>query len=117
MKTRDGFVSNSSSTCFIFDLREPKVKEFVELNRKKGIDSPDIGRGTAISVGYDVAEYIDELEDLRFGYELIEILYKWIYNLGADNIVFARWSDEGIGGNLTGFHLVEKLILDQVEYH
>ena len=34
MKVRDGFVSNSSSTCWVLDIRQDGVKELVdkELN-------------------------------------------------------------------------------------
>lgn len=34
MKTRNGFVTNSSSTCYILDKREPGLKEAFESTRK-----------------------------------------------------------------------------------
>jgi hypothetical protein len=120
MKVRAGFVSNSSSTAFILDLRDDKVRESVE---GCGAGHPEgLNRCTALATGSNVVHYaqdwIAEME--AWGSDvgpnsLGRWIMEWANKLGHDNIVFARESDEGMGGwlNFDAYSLA----LDEMDYH
>lgn len=118
MKIRDGFVSNSSSTAFILDLRSPGVKEFVEANRD--VQKPrGLGRQTSLAVGEFAIEYardwiVGTSEWKGFAGGLGHWILEWAGKLG-ENVVFARESDEGMGGFLNGDP--SPLAVAEKEYH
>lgn len=109
MKFRTGFVSNSSSTCYILDLRKEAVKEFVsrcgEIDRAMGL-----GRSTAIATGEEAVQYAVEWNESIGEYEDDDYLtnglgtwiLEWAKRLGKENVVFVRNSDEGSGDYLPG---------------
>jgi hypothetical protein len=97
MKMRSGFVSNSSSTCFILDRRNEKTQK---LLRKVGGEAPKPrSRSTALAIGLNVKRYAESLDD-RYNSEMIARLLRWGDELGWENVVFLRESDEGAGGYL-----------------
>jgi hypothetical protein len=118
MKVRNSFVSNSSSMSYILDLRDDGVREAVEFARERGIGAPmGLGRGTAIAVGHRAVEYAKQWKaemgewDTGYGDWIIE----HALDMGTDNIVFARDSDEGMGGRLP-FN-AHRLAVSEREYH
>ena len=122
MKGRTGFVSNSSSTAFILDARLPSVKKWV-LGEGRFVNSPPrgCGRATCLAVGQDAIDYANFLnEDMRGWLEEDSELGMWILGwakrLGIENVVFARESDEDMGGNL-GDKFPAGRALAEMEYH
>jgi len=122
MLIRDGFVSNSSSTAFILDLREDAVKELVKRSTVK--EPCSLGRQTALAIGkravYYAQDWIEATEEWhKDGYDderdLGPWILKWAERLGEDNVVFARESDEGMGGYLD--FRPDALAVDEMEYH
>ncbi len=103
MKIRTGFVSNSSSECFILDRRNPQVKKLVAHIRA---DYPDeLGRGTAMAVGEDAVRFAHEHQEAcgkEYSTGLGEFILKFAEELGEDNVIFLRESDEGMCGWLFG---------------
>lgn len=118
MKIRSGFVSNSSSTAFILDLRDEGIEDMVKQSNVP--EAMGLGRYTAIAVGKRAVYYAqDWIAATRDWYEdgggLGHWILGWAEKLGADNIVFARESDEGMGGYLdfpAGKHAIAEM-----EYH
>lgn len=101
MKRRKGFVSNSSSSSFILDLRDEGVKEI--LKEVIALEACGLGRCSAQAVGKEAVEYANEwLKDMGEGrydneYGLGGWILDWADNLGEENVVFLRESDEDKG--------------------
>lgn len=97
MKARMGFVSNSSSSSFVLDLKDEGVAEAVaKVHARKAVG---LGRGTAIAVGRDAVEYAQAwVESTKEWYKngggLGHWILEWADKIGHDNIVFLRISDE-----------------------
>lgn len=130
MKIRSGFISNSSSSCFILDKRDPHVVDYIKKLEGSVQQDGGYGRGTAFAVGQKAKDYANMLiEGDRWG--VTDYLGRWInkwYDKLGDNLVFIRESDEGMGGVLpawcfekTGYMgsstIPQELILDEMEYH
>ena len=119
MKTRLGFVSNSSSSSFILDKRMPGVDKIIEDFAR--LDRPDsVDRCTAFAVGKSVIQYaragIAEMKLHNDSWDLGEWILEWATKLGEENIVFARESDERMGGSFP-YPLPAEVILAEMEYH
>ena len=86
MKVRNGFVSNSSSSSFILDLRDEGVKEILENVIAQ--EAYGLGRCSAQAVGCDVVAYANEwLDDMGEGryddeYSLGGWILDWADKLG-----------------------------------
>jgi len=126
MKTRQGFVSNSSSSSFILDLRKPLVKGWLD-DIKKLPKAEGTGRYTCKAIGKDAVRYAKEwIEEAGEYYAesqdgLGHWILKWAEKLGENNIVFLRESDEDMGGNFRDCGLDYKEISNaaesEMEYH
>ena len=131
MKIRNGFVSNSSSSSYILDLRKPGVQEIVNSVISQGIQLPQsVDRCSAIAIGEDVMYYAKEwIEELgEYGYEdknedkndpdnYGNWIIKCCEELGTENTVFIRISDEGMGGECAFDMSDPSLIYSEREYH
>jgi len=118
MKMRVGFVSNSSSTAFILDLRDEGVKEMVEQSSVQL--ARGLGRYTAMAAGKAAVYYAEDwISATRDWYDEGEGLGPWIMywadRLGRENVVFARESDEGMGGFLD--FPAHDVAVAEMEYH
>jgi hypothetical protein len=127
MKSREGFVSNSSSTCYILDLCDKETETIVRKLQKSGIldlsapTAASFSRCTCYGVGKAVREFaIEQEKDFAELYESDEedSFSKWLYNameqLGEVNTVFIRVSDEDHG---IPVELKPELIYAEREYH
>ena len=120
MKVRLGFVSNSSSSCFILDYSKDKVKELVSKCLARRPEHTD--RCTAIAIGEEARKYAKKMINWEYGSEeLGNWILDWIKELGKDNVVFMRESDEDMGGKLfdnkEDYKVLKKHTLDEMEYH
>ncbi len=129
MKVRIGFVSNSSSQCFILDMRKPGVDKVLAECIKLHVGSVhDVDRCTGMAVGRRAVDYAQEWNSEVMSWrtnkepypdDLGPWILRWAETLGEDNIVFLRDSDEGdydgMGGRLP--IIPQELIEAQMEYH
>ena len=129
MKIRNGLVSNSSSSCFILDLRNPRVQKLV--NECVAPLPESLNRRTAMAVGKAAVNYAKQVvswyesdEWTKDCYSIGHMILKHAQEIGEDNITFMRESDEGMGGYLFPSKdsyenqiLVRDLALEEMEYH
>lgn len=163
MKVRKGFVTNSSSICYILDLRDENVKDALQstmrvmdcewvwcdseygFKREQGLRNDgyqlisvkrnvkqyckeidlynivdvDWSRCTSYGIGEDVLQYMYSHLLNEYSGDFGEWLEKWIDELGEENILFLRESDEEMGGVLsdTMHEVIKEKSLDEREYH
>jgi len=107
MKIRNGFVANSSSSCFILDKRITGVEEM--LKHCKAALPEDYSRSTAMAIGQDAVNYLSRFKDSYilsyWNKDHVENITgqnirEFIKHIGTENVVFMRESDEGMGGYL-----------------
>lgn len=98
MKVRFGFVSNSSSTCFLLDMRNHQTENIVNsLKLRKPFS---LCRNTCKCVGKDAIKYAKSWrKEIGEDYEtegivLDEAILKCAKEIGENNIAFIRVSDE-----------------------
>lgn len=115
MKTRNGFISNSSSTSFVLDMRDEKVRRWVACYGNSIPFPHGPSRVTCLAVGQDALDYARSLWDPDWRNELGEWVFEWATKIGVENLVFARESDEGMGGYLEDFPRGRALA--EMEYH
>lgn len=127
MKIRNGFVSNSSSTAFVLDIRNSEVANLLpKIYKLRNVNVDGVRRTTGSAVGRDVVEYCKFWNSYMFDvYEdtppFVEWLREHIKEIGENNIVFIRESDEDMGGSLSDVGLsyldIDKLAIDKYDYH
>ena len=125
-KIRLGFVSNSSSSSFILDIRQDGVQKLV--NDFHSLDLAEgLSRCTAMAVGESAVWYAKEWNKSIRGYDkpgeedsaaggLGNWILEWAEKLGNMNVVFLRESDEEMGGYFP-YPIPGNLILSEQEYH
>jgi hypothetical protein len=109
MKTRNGFVSNSSSSSFIVDLSN--IPEELKSKVMRLTDrSDDSTRCTGIIT--NLKQWIEEIGEDYYN------ISKYIDN---PNIVIIRESDEQMGGEFDDYGFCEddikKYVIGEFEYH
>ena len=116
MKIRHGFISNSSSSAFILDLREPAVQEYVKCNSSVALPQ-ELDRRTALAVGEKAVRYAqDWISDMGdYGPGLGQWILEHTQKLGVENTVFVRRSDEGMGGYIE--YPSPDIVVAEMEYH
>jgi hypothetical protein len=102
MKSRDGFVSNSSATCFVLDLAKPGVREFYDRCRETGIPTWPSGRCTALLTGSGIDSLLEEVTWYSKGeiqnVEPYSTIKGWTQNYNWEDLLLVISSDEGMGG-------------------
>jgi hypothetical protein len=117
MKTRHGFVSNSSSSCYILDLCDKRTdKVLKQLDKIPNLTNhrASCSRCTAYGLGQDTLDWsagIDDDEITDFSYT------DWINNIanqiGLENTLLVRVSDE----DDIQIEIPPDLPIDEVEFH
>jgi hypothetical protein len=73
---------------------------------------------TCLAVGQEAVEYANDLNAYKWGdgdSPLGALILEWAEKIGVENVVFARESDEGMGGYLDDFPSHKALA--EMEYH
>lgn len=103
MKIRNGFVANSSSSCYILSLENEWSRQLLEQLKGHVPHARGLGRGTSWATGENLAAYADDYMEYekKYGYsDLGSWIREWIDELGSDKTLFVMKSDEGMGGYL-----------------
>ena len=129
MKERFGFVSNSSSTCYILDLCDEETETIIkQLKKMKILNLNDsnaaiFSRCTCFGVSAAVTKFAQEQKENEDpdwdNYEETNCSFStWLFNaveqLGEANTIFIRVSDEDNGISV---ELKPELIYAEREYH
>lgn len=124
MKIKTDFVTNSSSTCYIFDKRNLTEKELRVVRKAgEGLSPPEyygLGRSSTYAEGHEAIGYIHTLLGDELSYTPDSSLiqqFKKALEIGADNIIFARHSDESMGGDFIVPEPIDGKYTHAFEYH
>lgn len=128
MKIKLGFVTNSSSMCYILDKRT-LTDEDLAVVRNNSLRQPTfhgVSRCSAYGEGEAVERFIAFLkeddaawaaEGYDYGNPLTEWLQEQFVSIGIDNIIFVRSSDEQMGGEVVHERLIAEKAVSEREYH
>ena len=118
MKFRLGFVSNSSSSCYILDMCDEETEKIVKKLQKNVLNIKDsassFSRCTCYGIGKDVIVFANELLNIHGEDYLPNLIFEMAKKLGEDNLVFIRISDEDNGVDV---EILPHLIYAETEYH
>ena len=125
MKIKGGFVTNSSSTCYVLDKRHLTEEELTLI--REGNETLMLpyyygaGRSSVYGEGADVVYYLEWLkdDDAAWGREnyLARFLRDGVRKIGGENIIFVRASDEDMGGHVQHEDLIAEKAVAGMEYH
>ena len=128
MKTRNGFVSNSSSSSFVISIPKWMLEAEWDKNKTKTLyknimkmteRSDDLTRCTGRIC--DIKQWLNLLndggeEDCYTFQKIVKLLYK-----DDNNIIVVRESDEQMGGSLSDYGITEEdlypFLIYKFEYH
>lgn len=97
MKTRTGFVSNSSSTAFILNPDAQGVYRYLQIAKEFIHGDITDGRASCIAYFQDLKKYLDYCDVWDFDYRR-DYIKQYLEVFGEDTIM-VRISDEGMGGS------------------
>lgn len=130
MKIKLGFVTNSSSMCYILDKRNLNDKEIELIAGNRFLPNPiylGVGRASVYGEGQAVKDFLEWLKvedaawvlkyDGSWANTQTEWLQAYLDMIGIDNIIFVRASGEGIGGTVKHSRLISEKAVGQMEYH
>lgn len=130
MKIKLGFVTNSSSMCYILDKRTLTDEE-LKLIRENSFLRKPISHGASRCSAYGEEEEVssfyhflraNDAEWVAKGYDgwenpLTEWLQDHLAQIGVDNIIFVRRSDEQMGGRVKNRDVIMEKAIARKEYH
>lgn len=129
MKIKLGFVTNSSSTCYVLDKRTLSDEELEIIRENKFLRKP-VSHGVSRRSAYGEREAVKDFwhflkeddaawatEGYDYGNPLTEWLQEHLASIGIDNIIFVRSSDEDMGGEVVHEHLIAEKAISEREYH
>jgi hypothetical protein len=123
MKFRNGFVSNSSSTAFILDRRKLDASTLQRIRSLPPMDLLNRCTGFTDDALIFLEDRILAIDGwYENGWDCFNLwIQDWIAELGSENVVLCRESDEGMGGEFEdvglSYHTISKLAESEMEYH
>lgn len=129
MKIKLGFVTNSSSMCYILDKRTLSNEELEVIRENSFLKKPLFHGGSRCSTYGEEQEVssfcnfliADNAEWAADGFEYENPLTAWLQDhlttIGVDNILFVRSSDEGMGGWVKNKELIAEKAVAEEKYH
>lgn len=129
MKIKLGFVTNSSSVCYVLDKRTLSNEELEIIRVNRRLRRP-LAHGVSRCSTYGEEEEVSSFywflraddadwaaEGYDYGNPLTDWLQEQLAQIGVDNIVFVRSSDEHMGGVVWGEDLISEKAVSETEYH
>lgn len=116
MKIRLGFVSNSSSSSFILDLRKPGSLHIYKELEKTNIPRLEkilYSRSTCYGTKEDIEIFLNSLKEYQDEY--FYWLEEQVNTLGIENCLYIRDADED--DTRLEINIPNRLIVSQMDFH